>query len=450
MRLPTLNLYLRLFLWFCLANVVTLLVSVFVTERFARMAYVSTPDWPALAQSANDAYILGGLGGLEDWDHAHHREGIDVTLFENGQNLRDRPLPPPVLFNLQKLLAEDGVVLRLRPGLQIAGQRVTGSDGVARHLVGMRLPRPPPRIQQLLFVQIGFSLLIIGGFGYFVARSIAKPVAALQHATQRMTTGDLSARVGSRWARRGDELGRLAADFDRMAQRIEALVTHERGVLQDVSHELRSPLARLHLLLDLARRSPAAESAPHFERAECEIARLDRIIGEALALARMESQLPGMGAESVALEALIADRIAEGGLEADVRQVRIEPRALQPLRVLGSADLLEHAFDNLLSNAIKFSPEGGEITVSLRANGDEAEVEIRDEGPGVPAAELGSLFRPFFRGSNAAMAEGHGLGLAIVQRVALAHGGRVEAENLLPRGLCVRLTLPIGTELAQG
>ncbi|GAC1627553.1 MAG: hypothetical protein NVS9B10_16620 [Nevskia sp.] len=442
MRRPSLNLYGRLFLGFCIANVITLLVGVFVTERFARLAYVSDPDWPALAQAASDIYVQGGTAALEEWNAARRREGIDATLYEGERNLRERPPPLPVRYHLDQLLADDSVVLRPRPELIVAGQRVQGSDGIVRHLVGMRAPRRPPRIEQLLVTQILTSLLIIAALGWFLARSISLPVSALQDAARRMAAGALSTRVGGTWTQRGDELGRLAADFDRMAARIEALVAHERGVLQDVSHELRSPLARLHLLLDLVRRTPPAEAAPHFERAEREIARLDRIIGEALALARLEGQLPGMDAEAVALDVLLAERSAESRIEADARRISLHAAELAPVVVRGAAALLERAVDNLLSNAIKFSPEGGRIEIGLRRDGAQAEISIRDHGPGVPEAELAALFRPFFRGSNAPRAEGHGLGLAIVQRIALAHGGSVQAVNAETGGLCVALRLP--------
>ena len=438
MRRPSLNLYARLFLSFCIANIATLFASVFVTQELSHRAYVVDPDWNALAQSANEAYKRRGVEGLTDWSDNRRREGIYATLFEGERNLLPRPPPPPVERDLPKLLADDSVVLRPRPEMIVAGQVVTGSDGIERRLVAVRGSHPPPpRIEQLLFTQIIVSLLIIGALGWFVARSISDPVAALQDATRRMTAGELSARVGEKWTRRRDELGRLAADFDRMAGRIEALVAHERGVLQDVSHELRSPLARLHLLLDLARRTPAAEAASHFERAEREIARLDRIIGEALALARMEGELPGMDAETVALDALVAERVAESRMEADARGIGLLASALEPVVVRGNDSLLERAIDNLLSNAIKFSPAGSTVEISLRRDGGQVELAIRDQGPGVPESELASLFRPFFRGSNAAKAEGHGLGLAIVQRIAHAHGGSVQAANVEPQGLRV-------------
>lgn len=447
MKLPTLNLYGRLLVWFVAANIVTLMVSVFVTERFARNAYRGEPDWSELALGASRAWLAGGAAALDEWREQRHRDGIDATLFEGRRNLLPRTPPPFARRMLERVPSDDSIVLRPRPGVVIAAEAVTGSDGVRRHLIAFRGPRPAhPRIGHLLLVQIILSVLVIGVLGWWVARSIARPVAAIGAATRRMTTGDLAARVGAPWSGRDDELGRLAADFDRMGARIEALIAHERGVLQDVSHELRSPLARLHLLLDLARRAPPDAAQAHFARAEAEITRLDRIIGEALALSRMEADLPGMALERIDLAALVQARISAFQVEADSRDIRIAFEATGTPVVSGSQSLIERAVDNLLSNALKFSAEGGPVQVTVSPLAAAAGIAIRDHGPGVPEDDLPNLFRPFFRGANAARAEGHGLGLAIVERIVRAHGGSVAAANAEGGGLQVRIRLPAASE----
>ncbi len=418
-------LYRRLLLWFCAANMATLLVSVAATERFARHAYGGELDWPALAQSANDAYIKGGRDELATWVEVTRREErFQVTLFENGVNLLDWPTVLPLMRHLPQLLASDSIVLRPMPEMLLVGQKIVGSDGVQRQLVLLRGPKPPhARLAMLLAVQIALSMLVIGGVGWWVARSIARPVAALQQAAQRMAAGDLSSRVGGGYPQARDELGLLAREFDHMAGRIEALVAHERGVLQDVSHELRSPLARLQLILELARQESAEGAAPHFQRAEHEIARLDLLIGELLALSRMEGDLPGMTRDPVDLAALAGDCLAEAELDAGSHGVQLRLDAAEPLEVSGNVQLLARALDNLLSNAIKFGA-GGEVLLRLARNGSQAELSVRDHGPGVPEADLPKLFRPFFRGANAAR---HGLGLAIGARRTRAQQPTVSA-----------------------
>jgi signal transduction histidine kinase len=473
------RLYGRLLLWFCAANVATLLVSVLLTAHLAHRAYAGEPDFALMAQAADAAYIEGGRPGLAEWSgRTRHQEHIEASLYQDGADLlrperpivgvgadaatehggedpeagpspERGPLMGPVIQRvLPRLLAEDSIVLRPDPHLLMAGEAVTGADGVKRQLIAVRGPRPlHARLESLLGVQIALSVLAIMVVGWWVARGIALPVAALQRAAQRMAGGDLSARVGGHYPQARDELGLLAREFDNMAARIEALVEHERGVLQDVSHELRSPLARLQLILELARGEGG--SAEHLARAEREIARLSTMIADLLTLSRMEADLPGMTRETVDLAALAADCLEEAQIEARARgaSLRLETvQAAQAAEVSGNAPLLARAVDNLLSNAIKYA--NGEIVLRIGIAGGRAEISLRDHGPGLPADELAKVFRPFFRGANAAHADGQGLGLAIVDRIARAHGGTAAAANAEGGGLRVTLSLPMAQPLS--
>ncbi|MBD8871859.1 HAMP domain-containing sensor histidine kinase [Rhodanobacter sp. DHB23] len=447
------SLYWRLLLWFCAVNLLVLVLGGFLTRRFVEYTTAVEIDWAALAQSAEQAYDQGGPAGLADWSSQQRHEGVEATLFQDGQPLRPVWLPPSILASLPGMLATNrSLVLRPWRGLlmYVAVEPVVGADGRQRQLVAIsrtrtRLP-PQARERILLAVQCALSLLFIGLVGWWVARSVAKPVQALRAAAQRMAAGELSARVDHPGGAAHDELAQLAGDFDAMAERIEALVTHDRRVLQDLSHELRSPLARLQLIIDLAQRSADPVAAErYFRQAEQEIARLDRMTGDMLALSRMEGGLPGMERERLDFAELAHDGVRQAALEADARRIDLQWRhaAGGPIDVVGTPVLLERALGNLISNAIKYSPEGSRVEVSVQAAGGQAECLVRDQGPGVPEAELGSLFRPFFRGSNAARAEGHGLGLAIAQRVARAHGGEILARNAGDGGLEVRLRLPV-------
>ena len=446
------SLYWRLLLWFCAANLLVLVLGGFLTQRFVEYTTEVEVDWAALAQSAEQAYDQGGQPALTDWIDQQRRQNIEATLFQDGQPLQPIRLPPSIRESLPDMLAANrSLVLRPWRGLYmyVAVEPVIGADGKQRQLVAVsrshtRLP-PQARERILLAVQCVLSLLFIGLVGWWVARSVAKPVQALRDATRRMAAGELSARVDHPGGATRDELVQLAGDFDAMAERIEALVTHDRRVLQDLSHELRSPLARLQLILDLAQRSTDPTVAErYFRQAEQEIARLDRMTGDMLALSRMEGGLPGMERERLDLVELAHDGLQQAALEADARHIRLQWQAPDtPLDVVGSPVLLERALGNLISNAIKYSPEGSNVELSVRAIDGQAECLVRDHGPGVPEAELPSLFRPFFRGSNATRAEGHGLGLAIAQRVAKAHGGEILARNGEGGGLEVRLRLPV-------
>lgn len=443
------SLYWRVLIWFCVANLLVLLLGGLLTRGFIEYTTAREINWSALAQGADQAYESGGTAALAEWSDQQRHGGIEATLYEEGEPLYPIRLHASVARSLPSWLEADrNIVLQPWPGIYVAVQPVVGDDGHARQLVAMSRThtRLPPRTRQtiLLSIQLALSLLCIGLLGWWVARSVARPVEALRAATRRMAAGELSARVGRQGGMAHDELAQLALDFDAMAERIEALVAHDRGVLQDLSHELRSPLARLHLILDLAQRSSgAAEAESYFHQAEQEIGRLDRMTGEMLTLSRLEGGIPGMTREPVALVALVQACIAQAELEADARQVRLQLTSGQPVSVLGSPLLLERAVDNLIANAIKFSPAGGSVELAVQVREGSAELFIRDHGPGVPDAELESLFRPFFRGSNAARTDGHGLGLAVVQRVVQVHGGTIYASNGLRNGLEVHLELPL-------
>jgi two-component system OmpR family sensor kinase len=449
------TLYWRVLISFCAANLLALGLGIFFTQSFIEFSTAVEINWVALAQGADQAYESGGSAALTDWSRQQRREGIiDATLYENGQALAPIRLSPAVQESLQTWLEEKrDVVLQPWPNLYLAVQQVQGSDGRVRQLVA--LSRTHSRLRQgtrqtiFLAIQGGLSLLFIGLVGWWVARSVAKPVEAISRATRRMAAGELSARVEVPGRRAPEELTQLATDFDAMAVRIEALVAHDRSVLQDLSHELRSPLARLHLILDLAQRSATPEEAArYFLQAEQEISRLDSMTGEMLALSRLEGGIPGVNREPVDVASLLRECVERAELEAQARQITLQLIDGGPAVISGNELLLERAFDNLIGNAIKFSPEEGRVELAVQTAAGKVDVFIRDNGPGVPEAEISSLFRPLFRGSNASRADGHGLGLAIVQRVVKAHGGDIHAENGESGGLVVHIQLPLAPDAA--
>jgi two-component system, OmpR family, sensor kinase len=441
-------LFWRLLIFFCIANLLVLVLGSWLTSRFIAFSAEQGVDWPSLAQAAEEAYDKGGTDGLDTWAKQQRAEGIEATLYENGSPLREIRLPPAMRESLPDWLATGhSVELNPFPGFYIAVEPVTGADGHMRQLVGLSSSRariPRHMREKILFgVQLALSLLLIGGIGWWVARSVSRPVDAIRGATRRMAAGEFATRVDQQWADKHDELGQLARDFNGMAERIETLVAHDRAVLQDLSHELRSPLARMHLILDLAQHSANPdEAAVHFRHAEREIAHMDRMTAEMLALSRLEGGLPGMERESVDLAELVRERLNTARVEAEARSISLQMTAAGPVDVSGSGILLERALDNVIANAIKFSPDGGLVEVSVGLHQGQAEICIRDQGPGVPGEELHLLFRPFYRGTNAAHASGHGLGLAIVQRVMQVHQGEVVASNGDNGGLLVIMRLP--------
>jgi len=303
-------------------------------------------------------------------------------------------------------------------------------------------PRPPPPpLMRGPAVPILAGSVVSLGFAALLAWYFAQPIRTLRRAFEATAGGRLETRIGTGMGTRRDELADLGSDFDRMAERLQQLIDGQRRLLHDVSHELRSPLARLQAAADLMRQQP--ERAPEFAgRIEHDVARMDRLVGELLALARLDAGINDAAREAVDLGELV-ERIAEDArLEAEFLGCRLDVHRDGAVTVDGDPELLHRAIENVLRNALRHSPRGGTVSLAVRRQGGQARVVVADEGSGVPADELDAIFAPFFRAANAEPFAGHGLGLAITRSVAELHGGTAAARNLPGGGFVVTLSLP--------
>ncbi|MCB1057270.1 MAG: HAMP domain-containing protein [Acidobacteria bacterium] len=291
---------------------------------------------------------------------------------------------------------------------------------------------------------LGLLTLALGslGFSFLLAASLARPIRSLKGAFDQMAQGELDVRVEPSLGRRHDELGELGRHFDLMVERLGQMVEARRQLLHDVSHELRSPLARLTVALDLARQRPE-RTAEALERIESEAHRLDRLIGEVLTLARIEGAKTPPVDEYVDLVELLRSVVDDVAFEAEAsgQSCRFDPGRVEEIVLRGNGELLHRAFENVLRNAIHHGSGEAGVEVRLDARPDAGEVTVRvlDRGEGVPAQELATLFEPFARGAGS---KGTGLGLAITRRAVEVHGGRVRAANREGGGLEVEIVLP--------
>lgn len=274
---------------------------------------------------------------------------------------------------------------------------------------------------------------------WVLAISIASPLRTLARTVDRFGAGDLSARVNSS---RKDEIGELGRAFDRMAERIGTLLTAERRLLQDISHELRSPLARLSFAAELARTSPDRDAA--VDRLKKEIARLTDLVGGLIQVTRAEGDPSASNAEELRLDELLDEIVDDCQMEAEARgcHIALEAEARPTLR--GDRELLRRAIENVVRNSIRYTPGGSAVDVKLGVIQDAARISVRDYGPGVPQDVLPKIFQPFFRvdDSRDTSTGGVGLGLAIAHRAIGLHHGRLWAENVNP-GLEVWIELPL-------
>jgi signal transduction histidine kinase len=286
-------------------------------------------------------------------------------------------------------------------------------------------------------------VLVTGLVAVLLARYLSAPVARLREATQLMAAGDLSVRVAKQLLGADQQTQALGRDLDAMAERIQALLDSERRLRGDISHELRSPLTRLNIAIELIRRKSGPELAPAFERIERDTARLDQMIGELLTLNRLQAE--GIASrESIDLPALAQSVVDDAGMEAERQGASLALHVHEPASVQGSRELLRRAIENVVRNAIRFTQPGLAIELELRRVAERVTLSVRDHGPGVPADALDKIFKPFYRveGDRARHTGGTGLGLAITEQAVTLHGGSVHASNHSTGGLVVTLELP--------
>ncbi len=441
------SLYTRIFLSFWAVLVLVVAGAVGVTwlvlaERGDEMPRASVE----LIQGAALALRDGGESGLMSWlvSTRSRRPGLRVlAVNEAGRELLGRSLPPwvsrPPLSDVPA-----AAVLPVIPSRPVP--QIVAPDGRHYGLIVL----PPKREYGMLGLpetRLAVLLLALAATGvasWALTRSISRPVRALGAATRDLARGNLDIQLDPAVSARRDELGTLGRDFDAMALRLRDLLKGREQLLRDVSHELRSPLARMRVAVGLARQ-PGSDVARQTERIEGEIERLDRLIGQVLNLSRLDAQTGTSFEEEVDLVELMDGIARDAAFEAQARQVEVRwepPR--EPHIVRGNTALLASAVENVVRNAVSYTAPSSTVRLSLERTGDLQRIAVSDQGPGVPEAELERIFEPFHRvaESRARDSGGDGIGLAITARVMAAHRGTATAENALGGGLLVSLTVP--------
>jgi two-component system sensor histidine kinase CpxA len=329
----------------------------------------------------------------------------------------------------------------------------SSSDGRHRYTLVMGLPPGPrvffgPRGMPMRWLII--AIICSGLVCYLLSWYMTKPIVRLRAAARQLAAGDLSARTGAPGMGRRDEVSGLMRDFDAMAERLERLMKAQSRLLNDISHELRSPLARLNVALGLARQRSNPESTDMLERIELEASRLNELIGRILTLARLEDGEQQVPQTPVPLDEIVVNVAEDAEFEAQARHCHVEAAIPEGnWSVRGNASLLHSAVENVVRNAIRYTQERTSVKVDLACEqgdrGPEAVLRVNDSGPGVPPDALGKLFEPFYRIDDARgrLTGGVGLGLAITERAVRFHGGKVSAHNRPEGGLQIEIRLPL-------
>lgn len=292
----------------------------------------------------------------------------------------------------------------------------------------------------------GVALLVSGFVCYLLTRYITNPILRLQQASQQLAAGNLSTRAAAETEHRRDELGNLVRDFNIMADRIEELISRQRQLIYDLSHELRSPLARLNVALDLGRKRKGDD--PAFDHMEQDLERLSDMIERMLTLAKLDTSAAPVRMQRVNLTDIIKRIVHDAEFESRERDGIIQLTADGECSIQGNEELLRSAIENVIRNAIRYTAAQTSVEIDLQRRDIEdagcVSLIIRDYGPGVPEQELGKIFQPFYRVTDARdrQSGGTGLGLAIADRVVRIHGGLIRAENATPQGLRIDIRLP--------
>lgn len=456
------RLFWKFFLFFFIAQLTTALaVGAFIQFNANTKANKERIDLSPVSQSlveaAESTLQFGGVDGmrqlLQSWESQRLKHHVYV-IDQNQHDLLDRSIAPKLIKHATKAA---------RNGMNDSVESVTVDGETYLIFVGVKRPdrragrlerRPPPEslspmwrtltnfpLKALMIAALASAL-----FAAMLAWYFSKPIDRLRRAFTRAAEGDLQFSVASEMGSRSDELSDLGRHFDDMTKRLNALMQSQSRLLHHVSHELRSPLARMQMALGLATQTPA-KAANALARIELEAGRMDKLVGELLELSRFESGMVALNKEQFSFNALIDSIVEDVAFEMSDKNIQIVSNVKGVITFDGQLDLLHRAIENVVRNAVKYGPNDSMVNIEVVADQQQLTLRITDQGTGVLAAELENIFKPFIRGHSGSQVEGHGVGLAIAKQVVEAHGGSIAAQNMKTgkikdSGFCVTLLFP--------
>ena len=453
------SLFVKIFLYF-------LLTIILVTSAGILLTYLRDQEFPQLANQnfAKHAIAEYGHRAIEAFEEHGVRavdafaaelladDGIRIILFDGGgKPLTSKRVPRQMHHMSQRAMRSGEVVFPMMGQRNWLASPLRSSAGKT-YAVALGLPDQPSvkhMFNGLTHGFLGWRLLILlvvsAGVCFWLARSLTSPIRRLRQATRQFAAGDLATRVGDH-VQGKNELAGLADDFDEMAGKIEALVGGQKRLLRDISHELRSPLARLGVALELARQDNNQDSRQKaLSRIELEAERMNEMIGQLLSLTRLENSVDELPRAEFNLCALLTSLVRDADFEAKIDHKQVLFNGPESAVLNGYEELLGRALENVIRNGIRYTQEGSKVTVELIHNPGAILIRIADQGHGVPDAALGKLFDPFYRVADARdrQSGGTGIGLAIAEQAVRLHGGSIRAMNRPEGGLLIEISLPV-------
>lgn len=449
------SLFLKIFFWFwatVIATGVALILTFILEPRSVPSRWHATLTDTARYSGtiAVETAEREGIGSTSAYlERIAHQTHMSACLFDSAGRVIAGTSCLGFLNMTSHVMATKASDFSMKYGTARVALLVMGQSG-RDYIFATELPAGPRAAlgidRAAIILQWGVALLVSGLICSLLTRYITAPILRLRKMSQRLAAGDLSVRAGSELAQRRDEIGDLVRDFNAMASRIEELVSRQRQLTSDVSHELRSPLARLNVALDLGRERKGND--PAFEQMEEDIRLLDEMIGRLLTIAKLDTSAPQVPMMELDLADVLSQVAHHAEFESKEPNGAIRLTSAGECIVWGNAELLHSAIENVIRNAIRYTESGTRVEIRTApensASGAMIRMVVRDYGPGVPDSELKNIFQPFYRLTDARdrQSGGAGLGLAIADRVVRIHGGTIRAENAVPHGLRIEILLP--------
>lgn len=448
------SLLIRIFIAFWSIIVITIVAAAAIGFLYAERTRVALENFDVgdAALEASAALREEGREGLTDWLRSLPRpaESLVYVVDDQGKDLLERPLPPLIQRSMRRLSERERRPPRMRQDSRDVRParpftQLVGTDGHVYTIVML-----PPQFARASWLfdrgragVIVLALLVSAAISYLLAQTISRPIRRFRESANAIAGGDLGTRVAQQVGPRRDEIGLLARDFDRMADELQRAWLQQAELTRNVSHELRSPLARLRVALELARRKTG--DLAELDKIDVETQRLDELIGRILEYSRLDadSQERRVNIDLGELVSSVVDDVRFEFVEAG-SDIEIEFSADVSCTISGYPGALRSCFENVLRNAVQHGRSSGNVRVQLRIDGSRAVVAVEDQGGGVPDRELEKIFDPFYRATTTQKAgrQSGGLGLAIASRAATLNDGTIRASNS-ENGLRVEVSLPL-------
>lgn len=454
------KLFQRIFATFCAVIICAIFVASFsfwlmqntlAENQFNQRRTIETTLMNSIVSAFKSRGDAGAREILVEWKDSPVSNGVFVILGDNKRDILDRDIDDKMIeraraFSINNPKSDLAHIEYDRFGEEylffVRGWDNQQAQRLPSPLFIPGLPLPPIWHE---FIILSFIILVGLLTAYILAANITKPIRILGKGMNRVANGDLETRISQQVDDRDDELSHLAQQFDKMAEKLQKLVAKERHLLHHVSHEMRSPLARMQAIVGLIQAQPQKQDQ-YLKRLEGELTRMDTLVGELLTLSRLETSNMPLEKENLKLIPFLTNLVEDSQSVAQQNHqsvtLQIQGKIPETATVSANESYLYRAFDNVIRNAMNYSPEGSDIKVNIGQDSKNWIVNITDNGPGVDEMQLPHIFTAFYRADSSASKPGTGLGLALAKHIVEQHNGKIIAENVKPNGLNMRFIFP--------